>query len=366
MSKKEKKTKKEDNNKIRIDNPHYVQYIIRTGLVLFIYNIISSAITLGIAAIIIFGFHLEFGVLGAFLLLLFSLIVALLLSALITTFRLRTSARAITDIRDALDQMTRGNFDINLKLVTREEYLTDIAEQINTVAKELGSTTILKQDFIRNFSHEFKTPIAAIKGYSELLLKDKTLSEEDKEKYFRIIMDQADWLSNLANMTLLESNLESQNIVLNKEDVYLDEEIGEAALLLYQQVEYKKISVDMNVGHILVSASKNITKDLWNNLFANEVKYTGIEGHIRVYTEEWDDEYRVIFSDNGIGISEEALPHIFDSYYQEAGNSKNRGIGLGLSICRGICNLHGWTITADSIKGKGSTFIVHIPKQPAD
>ncbi|MCD8209276.1 MAG: HAMP domain-containing histidine kinase [Coprobacillus sp.] len=365
MSKKEKKSK-ENKEKIKINNPHYVEYILRTGLALFIYNIISSAITLGIAAIIIFGFHLEFGVLGAFLLLLFSLIVSLLISALITTLRLRTSARAITDIRDALNQMTRGNFDINLKITSREEYLTDIAEQINTVAKELSSTTILKQDFIRNFSHEFKTPIAAIKGYSELLLKDKTLSEEDKEKYLHIIMDQADWLSNLANMTLMQSNLESQNIILNKEDVYLDEQIGEAALLLYQQVEYKKISVDINVGHILVNASKDLTKDLWNNLFTNEVKYTGIEGHIRVYTEEWDDEYRVIFADNGIGISEEALPHIFDSYYQEAGNTSNRGIGLGLSICKGICNLHGWTITADSIKNKGSTFIVHIPKSNLD
>ncbi len=359
MSKKEDKRERVNT---RTQIPNYWAYVIRFALVLFIYNIIASLITAGIGALIIFAFKMELSALSAFIFLIISLVVSLLLSLIFTTLRLRNDARSFMQINNALDEMTKGNFDINLRIVSREEYMTEIANKINLVAKELGSVPILKQDFIRTFSHEFKTPLSAIQGYSELLLKDKSLSEEDKEKCYQIILQQAEWLTNLANSTLTLSNLENQNISFDRENFYLDEEISESALLLYSEVEKKNIDVDINVSHIEVYGPKDVTKDLWTNLMTNAVKYSKENGHIKIFSHETNDEYEIVFSDDGVGISKEALPHIFDSYYQENSAASNKGIGLGLSICKRICDANGWSITVGSIKNKGSSFTVHIPK----
>ncbi len=362
---KEKKPLTEEQVKRR----NYVQDVrrstLRFGLLLFVYNIIATAVVILISAAIVFGAGLEFSGWTGFIFLIIALVVDMIISFTLTSVLMYRSNSDIERIKQALNQMMEGDYNVDLKIKTRARPFQEIAGMINELAKELDSVSILKRDFTKNFSHEFKTPIASIKGYTELLLEDKHLTDEERNKYYAIIVEQTEFLSNLANSTLLLSNLESSNIVIDKVDLYIDEQIEEIALLSYSEVETKNIEVDIDLDHWVVNASKDLFQDLWMNLINNAIKYTKVDGHIKIRDEEDESEIRVSILDDGVGISEEALPHIFETYYQERQPGSNKGIGLGLSICKQICDAFGWSIEAKSKKGMGSTFTVHIPKNSA-
>lgn len=333
----------------------------KLSLKLFLWFIVIGIITLSIAFIVVTIYDVEFSYLhyiGPIALFLACTVLAFILS----TIRMRSTAKAMNQITDCLNKMANGDFSYELKINSNEDYLNEIAANINTVAKELNSAVILKQDFIKNFSHEFKTPIASVHGFSGMLKNDNTLPEEQREKYINIIYDESERLYNLADKTLLLSNLEAQNITLNKEDFYLDEQIEECALQLYPEAEKKNLEVEIDIGHFSCNASKTLLKELWLNLFSNAIKYTNENGHIKIYSYETDTAFAVCFQDNGIGMSNEAQKHIFDEYYQEDGSRPGKGIGLGLSICKRITDLHGWDLTAVSQKGQGSVFTVLIKK----
>ncbi|MCD8204043.1 MAG: HAMP domain-containing histidine kinase [Coprobacillus sp.] len=338
----------------------------RFGFILFLFVVITMAITLGITAIFLFGRDREYAALDIFIILVVALVVDMILSFIITAIMLRNNQKNTEQISQALDKLANGDFDIHIELVRAARPIKRMADRLNEIAKELDSVSILKQDYIRDFSHEFKTPIAAIQGYAELLLKDKTLSEKDKEKYFQIIIDETEYLAKLANSSLLLSDLESQNIAISKDTYYIDEQIEECALLLYQDVEFKNIEVDIDVSHVLLEASKDLTRELWINLISNAVKYTDPNGHIKIYSYETEEKFVICVSDDGIGISQDALPHIFESYYREKNEKVSKGSGLGLSICKKICEGQGWDITVSSKKGEGSIFSIIIPKVAKD
>ncbi len=362
MPKNNKEKKSKDNKKELTYSQEVRRSTIRFGLLLFVYNIIATVVTIGISAAVIFGFNLEFSVVAGFIFLIIALIVDMIISFSLTSVAMYRSNANIEKIKKALNDMMEGNYNVNLELHTRSRPFKDIAALINDLGKELDSVSILKRDFTKNFSHEFKTPIASIKGYTELLLEDKHLTDEERNKYYAIIVEQTEFLANLANSTLLLSNLESSNIVIDKEDLYIDEQIEEIALLSYSDVESKNIEVDIDLDHWVVKASKDLFQDLWMNLINNAIKYTNIDGHIKIRDEEDENEIRISILDDGVGISEEALPHIFETYYQERQPGSNKGIGLGLSICKQICDAFGWSIEAKSKKQMGSTFTIHIPK----
>lgn len=275
---------------------------------------------------------------------------------------IKRERKLISDIDEVLDKISSGDFTAQIPLTHNDMNEDDLITKLNAAISELNSVAILKSDFIRNFSHEFRTPIASIKGFSEILSKNKSLSEDEREKYYKIINEESTRLSNLANMTLMLGKFDAQSIVVDQESFYIDEQIEECALQLYAEVERKKLNVQIDLPHIKVYASKELLKELWLNLFSNAVKYTEQGGRISIVHSPTPNEDVISFIDNGIGISEEAQKHIFDAYYQENTTRGSRGIGLGLSICKRITDLHGWKLTVESVKGKGSTFSVHINK----
>lgn len=280
-------------------------------------------------------------------------------SMLIST---RQERKLVKEFGKALDKISAGDFSARVPLTKNNMSTDKIITKFNATIAELNSVAILRNDFIRNFSHEFKTPIASVKGFSELLYKNKNLSDGERERYCKIIYEESGRLANLAEMTLMLGRFDSQSIVVDREYIYLDEQLEECALQLFAEVEKKQLDVRINLQHVQVYASRELTKELWLNLFSNAVKYTGQGGHISVEYADVHNEHIISFKDDGIGIGDEAKAHIFDAYFQENTSRTGNGIGLGLSISKRIAELHGWKITFDSQKGKGSTFFVHIPK----
>ncbi len=341
-----------------------VKYSFKLSLVIFLCYIVATLITLGIASIVVFGFGLEPGrPVGLFLFALILLVACTILAFIFSFMRIHSTAKAMRQIESALSDMSHGNFSNELHIRSNEMYLMDIADDINKLNKELGSVSILKSDFIKNFSHEFKTPIVSIKGFSELLSTDPSIPEEDKQKYYAIIYEESSRLASLASTTMLLSNLETQTGLPDKKEIWTDQQIEECAVLLYSEVEKKGIDADIDISHFSVQGSASLLKELWLNLFSNAVKYTPDGGHIKIFSYESESENVICFQDDGIGIGKEALEHIFDEYYQEDPSRPGKGIGLGLSVCKKIADLHGFTIQVSSKKGEGSVFSVHIPKQ---
>lgn len=342
-------------------NKRTLQYFLRTLLYSAIGYMVAAAIIFCMLLLGLTG-KIGFTAVGGALLVVAGIVCAITVTATFLFLSVKRERKLVSDIDDALDKISSGDFTAQIPLTHSDINTDNLIVKFNAVIAELNSVAILKSDFIRNFSHEFKTPIASIKGFSEILSKNKSLSEEEREKYYKIISEESARLSNLANMTLMLGKFEAQSIVVDKETFYVDEQIEETALQLYAEVESKKLHVRTDLKHIPVYASKELSKELWFNLFSNAVKYTEQGGEISIVYAQTPNEHIISFIDNGIGIGEEAQAHIFEAYYREDAARDSRGIGLGLSICKKITDLHGWRLTVDSIKGKGSSFSVVMKK----
>ena len=233
-------------------------------------------------------------------------------------------------------------------------------EDFNKMSQELQSIQTLRDDFINHFSHEFKTPITAIKGFAELLREPDTTLEEG-EQYLQVIIDESSRLANLANSALLLTKLESQQFIAEKHPYSLDEQIKRCAILLSPAWEKKKISFSANLEPVRYDGNEELMSHVWINLLNNAVKYTPEGGEISVTLQANSAELTVSVSDTGIGMSEEVRAHIFDKYYQGS-TTGEKGLGLGLSIVHRIVELCGGQIQVDSIEDQGSTFTIHLPQ----
>ena len=222
----------------------------------------------------------------------------------------------------------------------------------------LNSTAVLQKNFASNFSHEFKTPIVSVKGYAELLMQDETLSEEDRRKYLKIIIDESERLSKLASATLLISRLDAKKYVENLTDIRIDEQIEECVLLLDKEFEKLNIDVSLGLQPFTLKGNADLLKEVWINLLTNAIKYNREGGKISVKSRITESNYVISFSDTGIGMDEKEQMHAFDNYYQGNGAESSKGSGLGLSIARRIVELSGGEILLTSKKDVGSTFTV--------
>jgi signal transduction histidine kinase len=223
------------------------------------------------------------------------------------------------------------------------------------MAEELKSVKTLREDFVHNFSHEFKTPIASINGFANLLL-DGDLTEEERAQILKLIADESARLSRLSESTLLLSRVENQQFIYEKKAFRLDLQLKECVIMMESQWAKKGITINSELTPITYNGDAQLMQQVWINLLSNAIKFTPQGGCVGVSVSEADGKVKVEISDNGVGISEEALPKIFDKYFQ--GSKKKDGNGLGLPICKRIVGLSGGQIDVTSKVGEGTTFTV--------
>lgn len=268
--------------------------------------------------------------------------------------------RMVSGLTRGLRAVADGDFSQRLE-PEKGGPLQPAYEDFNKMSMELQSIQTLRADFINHFSHEFKTPITAIKGFAELLREPDTTPEE-RDQYLQIILDESSRLADLANSTLLLTKLESQQCIAEKRPYSLDEQIKRCAILLSPAWEKKRISFTANLEPAEYAGNEELMRHVWINLLNNAVKYTPEGGEITVTLQARPEELTVSVADTGIGMSEEVRAHIFDKYYQGNPNGSGRGLGLGLSIVQRIVELCGGQIQVDSVEDQGSTFTVRLPR----
>ena len=260
-------------------------------------------------------------------------------------------------IIDSMNKVAGGDYSVRIyeKAKTREFEI--MFSNFNKMVEELSSVKTLREDFIREFSHEFKTPLSSVHGFAELLAEGG-LSEEDSKKFINIIVDETDRLRRLADNTLIISKLENQQLAGDTEIIKLDEQLNEAIIVLAREWEKKNLSLSSDLQPITVRGNRPLIMQVWVNLISNAIKFTPEGGEITVGLKEVDGRAEVTVKDNGAGIPENELPHIFEKFYRASCAQKTDGNGLGLAICKRILDLHGGEISVKSVRGEGSTFAV--------
>lgn len=262
---------------------------------------------------------------------------------------------------EALMEVGKGNFTIKLaENKYRVEELNEMSHNFNIMVNELNNIETFRSDFIANVSHEFKTPLASIEGYTTLL-QDNNLTIEEKGEYTKKILNNTKRLSNLVGIILQISRLENQGIIAEKNKFKLDEQIRQTLLLLESKWTEKNINLDLNLDPITFFGNEELLMQVWANLFSNAIKFTPDNGNITCTLKQSNDWITTIISDNGIGMSKDVQKHVFDKFYQGDKSHSSEGNGLGLALVKRIVDLCGGTIEVYSEYGTGSIFTVKLP-----
>jgi two-component system phosphate regulon sensor histidine kinase PhoR len=226
---------------------------------------------------------------------------------------------------------------------------------------ELKKLEQMRQDFVANVSHELKTPITSIKGFSETLLDGAMKDEALLENFLTIILKESDRLQILIQELLDLSKIEQPGFSINCQKVDLKEILEEIIVLLKGKAEDKQVKLELHAhGETIIDGDLYRLKQIFINLINNAIAYTPSNGEVGVSVFEQEEQILVKVADTGIGISEKELPRIFERFYRidKARSRNSGGTGLGLAIVKHLVEAHHGVITVTSSQGKGTTFTV--------
>lgn len=279
---------------------------------------------------------------------------------IVNTINARWFAKQSTDLADGLAKAAEG--DYHAKLDPSKASIFAVAyENFNKLEERLKKTGTLQDEFVNNYSHEFKTPITSIKGFAELLLEED-LDEKTRKKYLKIIVEESRKLTSLSEQSILLTKLNAQNIIPNKKKYSLDEQIRNCVIMQEPSCLKKNITINCDLDKVTIFQSEAILEHLWNNLISNAIKYSNQDGKIDITLTSDNNSIVVKVKDNGIGMSEDSINQIFDRFYQVDKSKTIDGLGLGLTIVGRIIELVEGKITVESELGKGSVFTVTLHK----
>lgn len=268
---------------------------------------------------------------------------------------------------DALDKIAKGDFSVNIQngfAKTRQEHqiMDELVNSVNKMAVELSQLENMRQEFISNVSHEIQSPLTSIRGFSQALQTDN-LSSDDKIHYLKIIEAESLRLSKLSDSLLKLAALDTEQVKLETKSYRIDRQIRNLLVACEPQWLGKALDLDICLEEITIIADEAMLSQVWLNLIYNSIKFTNRGGKISLNLKAHNDRVEFKINDNGIGISEEDQPRIFERFYKadKARTSLSGGSGLGLAITKKIIELHQGTIEFTSQASVGTTFTVFLP-----
>lgn len=288
-------------------------------------------------------------------------LISVVICCLFAFFRRHFLMRPVHRVCDAAQRVASGDFSVRLSPLRKDGKKDEfelLFDDFNTMAEELSSTEMLKNDFVSNVSHELKTPLAVIQNYATILQSEE-LSESERKEYAQRIGQAAERLSVLVTNILQVNRLENQKIKPACKPFNLSESLCRCILNYDALLEEKDITLDVDMDQgLILNSDENLLDMVWSNLLSNAVKFTPEHGHIQVMLKRTGKFAAISVSDNGCGMSQETLRHIFDKFYQGDTSHATQGNGLGLTLAKRIVDLLDGSIYAESVPEKGTVFHV--------
>ncbi|MDO4805519.1 MAG: HAMP domain-containing sensor histidine kinase [Lachnospiraceae bacterium] len=267
--------------------------------------------------------------------------------------------RPLAAISYGAGEFARGNLTHRIDVASHDE-MGYLADTLNLMAGELRKNNDYQKNFISNISHDFRSPLTSIKGFTEAMV-DGTIPPELHDKYLGIIAQETDRLDKLTRSVLELNTLNAGKASLNYSDFDVNEMLKSTLSVFEGSCRKKKITISLvQTGtSLLVHADKEKIEQVIYNLLDNAVKFSERNSQIKVETTIRHNKCHVSIRDEGCGISQDSLPKIWDRFYKEdASRGRDRkGTGLGLSIVKDIITAHGQTISVVSTAGVGTEFV---------
>lgn len=275
----------------------------------------------------------------------------------------RRFIKPISSLGKAMNEVAQGEFDIHIKGGNEKTELGNLIINFNKMVDGLKQIETLQTDFIVNVSHEFKTPLSTISGYS-MLLQDSDLTKQERDAYVSNILSATQRLSSLTTNILKLSKIENNTFTIDKKPYNLAEQIRQNVLLYEKEWNEKELNLEIELPETCIfNGDDELFSGVWNNLIGNAIKFTDNSGTIRIHLQENAQEITVVIQDTGIGIPPEKLSRIFEKFYQGDLSRSKEGNGLGLALVKKIIDTTGNKIFVESTENVGSKFTVVLYKE---
>lgn len=288
----------------------------------------------------------------------------LLASIMLLQFTRRMN-RQIRDLNSAAKYLAKGNFDKLIK-VNREDELGELIESFNFMAEELKALEGMKRNFISNLSHDLRSPLQSITGYTRAIL-DGTIGPERQERYLKIVLDESERLTKLVNDILDLSKMQSGHIHVEKRDFNMN------SLLIHELDKFEsriidkqlKLKIDLTESKLLAHGDEEAVRRIIYNLLDNAVKFIDVEGLLEIRSEIKDNKYLVGIRNSGPVLREEDLQKIWNRFMKldPSRGEVKASSGLGLAIVKELIKAHNEKIEVYSNEAIGVLFVFSMDVQ---
>lgn len=283
-------------------------------------------------------------------------------------FMAKWITRPLETISESAENIAVGKYEAVPIEGPRE--VQQLAMVINDMSQKVENSLQSQREFVANVSHEFKTPLTSIQGFSQAIQDGTVHSEKDIEHAASVIINETDRLNVLVNDLLMLAKLDAGTMIMTKVDVDLNEILQNVIDHFYFELEKSEIKLSAEFStpiHLYADGTR--LAQVFTNLLDNAIKFSSTGSEIKISTKREDDIALVAFSDNGIGIPENSMKRIFDRFFQvekSRSGGMSHSVGLGLAIANQIVRAHGGEILVKSELDVGSTFMVKLPIEDAN
>lgn len=269
--------------------------------------------------------------------------------------------KPIVELTHAIRRMGRQGSGVRVKVRGQGE-VAELGRAFNRMSEQIEAHDRVRDEFVSNASHELKTPLATMKLLSESILYEENPDPAEMREFFEDVNHEVDRMSNVITDLLRLVQFDEGQPLLHRENIDLKSITERVVARLRPLAESKGIKLNFTGESATILGEERQIERAVVNLIENAVKYTD-EGHIDASVRQSGGEAQLTVKDTGIGIPEDAIPHLFERFYRvdKARSRGTGGTGLGLAIVERIITLHGGFISVESELNRGSAFTVHLP-----
>lgn len=339
---------------------NYIKYFLFVALILFFSTVVI------VVSVIILHSHFKMLLPGLdnrnTVSLIGFLFLSLLVSVALSFILVQQVLKPLLLFISGTKSISEGNFEVRLPTHSSIDEIKNLSTNFNNMAEQLERIATLRNDFIANVSHEFKTPLSVIEGYAALL-QSKELSPTTRDRYLDQIIESTHQLSSMTSHLLELSKLENlEESELEQTRFEVDEQIRTAILWLAPKWQPKNLVLNIKLDAIKITGNQPLLMDVWINLIGNAVKFSNPESSLEIILKEFNTSIEFTITNHGEPISKNDQLYIFDQFFQSDTSHAKNGNGLGLSLVRKIIQLHNGTIRLLNSDQNETTFKVKIPK----
>ena len=282
---------------------------------------------------------------------------------IIAFFLARRITKPIVQMKKEANKLAEGDYNANFKADSYSE-INDLANTLDDATNKLSKVDELRKDLVANVSHDIKTPLTVIKSYAEMIQDISGDDPEKRKEHLDVILKETDYLNRLVSDMQEYSKMQAGLIELNKTNFDLKDCVNSVVVLLQKLIDEKHIKLKKKLVSVIVYADEMKMSQVVYNFLSNAIKHSKDGGRIEIRMSDSEESIKVEVIDNGDGISEDALPYIWDRYYKidKSFKRNENSTGLGLAIAKAILEAHKAKYGVQSKPNEGSNFYFELTK----